>query len=233
MKSYIKLSLTALAVLLFFNAFSVVKTNAQPAVILNEVLKRMDTHRSKLTSLKTNVKMVKTDVVLKESEVYEGTALYLPEKGNDALVRIDWRKPVEETLSVVDKQYVLYTPRLKRALTGKASEAKGNGKANNLFAFLSMSKSDLKKNYTVTYDGEETVGGSTTAWHLKMTPKNKMSYKSAEMWVDKDGMPIQIKIIADNNDTTEILLSGMQKNVQIKPAVFEVKLPRDTQIVAG
>ncbi len=233
MKSFLKLSLAAFAVTLFFNAFAVTETKAQG--VLNEILKRMETHRLSLTSLRTNVKMVKYNAQLKTtdpSDINEGAANYLPAKGRDALIRIDWTKPAE-TFAVVEGKYVIYRPRLNQAIIGNVKNAKGSGKANNAFAFLNMSKEQLKTNYTVKYLGQENVSGNIPTWHLEMTPKNTASYKSAEMWVDGNGMPIQIKITENNNDTNTIYLSKIEKNIKIKGNIFKVNLPKTVQRIDG
>jgi outer membrane lipoprotein-sorting protein len=233
MKSFLKIGLPAIAFALFLNVFAATETKAQN--ILPEILKRMETHRNNLTSLRTSVKMVKVNDQLKETDITEGTAFYVPAKGRDALIRIDWTKPVEETLSVVNKKYVLFTPRRKSAIVGNASDAKGNGKANNLFAFVNMSKEELKANFNIKYLGQENISGGTQTWHLEMTPKNPANskFRIAEMWVDGDGMPRQIKITENNKDTTTLLLSNLNKNTSIKTSVFEVKLPKGTNIIEG
>lgn len=231
MKSFLRSSLAAIAVILFLNAFAVTETKAQG--VLNEILKRMEAHRNSLKSLQTNVTMEKYNPQIDTRDITEGTAVYLPAKGQDALVRIDWTKPLKETLSVVNKKYVIYREHIKQAIVGNADKAKGNGKANNLFAFMSMSKDELKANYTVKYLGQEKVSGGTDTWHLEMTPKNASSYKSAEMWVDTNGMPIQIKITETNKDTTTVLLTNFKKNTSIKASVFKVNLPKGTKIIDG
>ena len=233
MKTFLRLGLTAMALMLVFNAFAVPETKAQNP--LAEILKRMEINRNNLTSLRANVMMVKYDSLLKEPDTMEGTTIYLPAKGRDALVRIDWTKPVQETLSVVNKRYVIYTPRRKTAITGDASQAQGGGKANNLFAFINMSKAELKDNFDIKYLGEENVKGGFPTWHLEMTPKKDTAYKFklAEMWVDGNGMPLQIKVTESNNDTTTILLSNIQKNVSINVKIFEVELPKGTNIIKG
>lgn len=233
MKSYLRLSLAAIAFAVFMNVFAATETKAQN--VLPEILKRMETHKNSLTSLRTNVMMVKVNDQLKETDTTQGTAVYLPAKGRDALIRIDWTKPVEEILSVVNKRYVLFTPRRKSAIVGNASDAKGNGKANNLFAFISMSKDELKAKFNIKYLGQENISGGVQTWHLELTPKNPASYKfkSADMWVDTDGMPRQIKITESNRDTTTLLLSNLQKNILIKPSVFDVKLPKGTNVIDG
>lgn len=233
MKLFFRLSFAAITLALFFAAFAATQIKAQN--VLPEILKRMEAHRNSLTSLRSNVTMVKVNDQLKETDTTEGTAVYLPAKGRDALIRIDWTKPVQETLAVVNKKYVIFTPRRKSAIVGNASVAKGSGKANNLFAFINMSKDELKANFNIKYLGQENVSGGAQTWHLEMTPKNGASYKfkSAEMWVDADGMPLQIKVTESNKDTTTLLLSGLQKNIPINTSVFKVNLPKGTNIIDG
>lgn len=233
MKSFFRLSLAAIAIILFFNAFAVIETKAQGGP-LNDILKRMDEHNKSLTSLQTSVKMDKYNSQLDEHDVSEGTAKYLPLKGRDALVRIDWTKPIEESLAVVNKQYIVYRPRLNQAIIGKIDSAKSSGKgANNALAFINMSKDQLKANYNIKYLGQENVSGGTPTWHLELTPKNPTNYKASELWVDGNGMPIQAKVIESNNDSTTIFLSKIQKNITVNTKVFVIKYPKTTTIIEG
>lgn len=230
MKAFLRFSFIFVLSAVFLGAFAVTETNAQQ---INEILKRMEIHRQNITSIRSNVTMVKYDPVLKVSDTTEGTSMYVPLKGRNALVRIDWTKPAQETLSVVKDQYVIYRPRLNQYITGSTKDAKGSGKANNALSFMNMSKAELKANYTIVYLGEENVSDGTRTAHLQLTPKTAQSYKSAELWVDKDGMPIQAKIIEKSNDTTTILLSNIKKNENINANAFDVKLPKDAKQIKG
>jgi len=229
MKLFFRLSFTAIILTLFSGVF--IATETQASNPLPEILNRMEINRSSMKTLRSKVTMVKYNAQLKEPDTSEGTSIYMPTKGRDALVRIDWTKPVEETLAVVNGKYVLYRPRLKQAITGNAKDAKGSGKANNALSFMSMSKEQLKANYTIKYLGEEKVSSGVPTWRLELTPKKVTSFKMAELWVDGNGMPIQAKIVEGNNDTTTVLLSGFEKNAKINVSQFEVKLPKGTAIV--
>jgi outer membrane lipoprotein-sorting protein len=231
MKSFLRLGLAAIASVLFFSALTVTETKAQG--VLNEILKRMEVNRNTMTTLRSDVTMVKYNSQLKESDTTHGRSIYLPAKGRDAYVRIDWTKPVEETLTVVNGKYTLYRPRIKQAIVGNAKEAKGNGKATGALSFMNMSKEQLKANYTIKYLGQENVSGGIPTWRLELTPKAATNFKMAELWVDGNGMPIQAKVIETNNDTTTVLLSNIEKNVSINASQFAVKLPKGTQIVKG
>ena len=231
MKSFLRLSFAAIAVTLFFNAFAVSDAKAQFAQ--QEILNRMNKHNQALQSLRSNVTMVKYNSQLKETDVTEGTTTYLPSKGRDAYVRIDWTKPAEEMLVVRNGQYLLYRKRLNQAIIGKVKDAQGSGKANNALAFMNMSKAQLKANYSIKYLGEETVSNGVKTARLELTPKQTTSYKLAEIWVDADGMPVQAKVVESNNDTTTVMLSNIQKNITINASIFDPKLPKDVKKVAG
>ena len=234
MNLFSKLGPAAIAVTLFFGALCVGNARAQASNPLPEILKRMELNRQSLKSLQTDVKMVKYNAQLKTtdpSDINNGTAIYAPTKGRDANVRIDWTNP-KETLAVAGGKYVIFRERLNQAIIGNVKDAKGSGKANNAFAFLNMSKSQLNANYLVKYMGEENVDGVKT-WHLLMTPRNATAYKSAELWVDGDGMPRTIKTTENNNDTNTLSLSNIQKNVTLSADRFSVKMPKNVRRIDG
>ena len=231
MKKFISFSSAAIALMFVFSIFAVTETRAQG--IPNEILKRMEAHRESLTSLQANVTMDKYNAQIDEHDITQGTTMYLPAKGRDALVRIDWTKPLQETLSVVNKQYVLYRPHLKQAIVGKVDKSSKNTKSTNALAFMSMSKEQLKANYNVQYLGQESVSGNIQTWHLKLLPKTASNYQYAEIWVDGNGMPIQARVVENNNDSTTVLLSNLQKNGNLNASVFKVNLPKDTKIIKG
>lgn len=230
MKKLLKISLPVFAAVLFLNAFTVTSANAQG--ILQEILKRMDAQNKTLASLRARVTMVKENVQLGDSETTIGTALYLPQKGKDALVRIDWTKP-DESLAVVNRQYVIYRPRLGQAYVGTVDKAKGNAKANGALAFMNMSRAQLKANYEVAYLGEATVSSGEKTWHLQLTPKMPTSYKLAEIWVNPDGFPVQTKVTELNNDSTTVLLTNLEKNITLNGGLFKINLPSGTRVIKG
>ena len=232
MSKFLRLGFLAIALTVFFGGFSATETTAQFGPV-NDILKRMEAHRADLTSLRADILMAKYNSQLDENDLYQGKTIYLPAKGRDAYVRIDWQKPREESLAVVNKQYVLFNKNLKQAIVGNVNGAKGNAKADSALAFMSMSKQQLKDNYTVKYLGEEKVTGGIATWHLQLIPKNASTYKIADLWVDGNGMPIQAKVTESNADTTTVLLSNLVKNQTVKASVFKIDLPKGTKIIDG
>lgn len=209
-------------------ALSSVTVSAQG--VIGDVLKRMEDHYNGLTSLKANVKMDKFNSQLGEHDVTEGGLIFIPQKGRDAAFRIDWTKPANESLAVINKQYVMCRAALQTCYTGSVNST-GGGQKGQALAFLNMSKTELKANYDISYAGTESVSGGTPTWHLVLVPKTKANYKSADIWVDKDGMPIQMKQTENNGDTTTILLSGLNKNAKVNAKEIQINPPKGTKIV--
>ena len=77
------------------------------------------------------------------------------------------------------------------------------------------------------------IKGGTKTWHILLIPKTATSYKSAELWVDSDGMPRQAKINENNGDTTTILLTNIKKNVTLDTSVFRLSYPKGTKEIKG
>ncbi|MGQ0542147.1 MAG: LolA family protein [Blastocatellia bacterium] len=209
--------------------FSAHATPAQG--ILREILGRMDTHYKALKSLKSEVARSQFNNQLKVSDNYEGKIVLVPGKDRNFSLRLDWVMPKEELISVVNGQYVLYVPGIKRAYTGNSNSKKLNGGGGgNVLKAMSMSEADLKKNYNVKYEGQVQLRG-VEVWHLRLEPKAKADYKFAELWVDKDGMPRQGKVTSLNNDSDTFLLTSFKKNETIDRKIFKVTLPKGTEVI--
>lgn len=230
MKKLKRLGLLTIALAFFFGAMAVTDSNAQG--ILGKILKRMDEHKKALESLEANVTMAKTDATLDITDTTSGKTYYIPGKGKEASIRINWTKPLEETLLVKKGEYYLYRPRLKQAIYGKVSDSNKNTKTNSALDFMNMSKRELNANYKIQQLSNVMLN-KQELWHLKLTPKKEKSYKYAELWVDGNGMPIQAKIVEKNDDSTTVRLSKIKKNIRIKAAVFNWEPPAGTKYVKG
>jgi outer membrane lipoprotein-sorting protein len=230
MKNILKFGLTAIAVMFLFSAVAVPETKSQNLV--GDILKRMDNHYNALKSLRANIKREKYNSQLDETDKYEGKITLLPGKGRNFSFRLDWTKPTKEAISVVNGQYLAYKESTKTAYTGSSGDKTVNDKGGNVLRIFSMSKEEIKTNYEVQYIGEEKVGGTST-WHLKLLPRAKTSYKFAELWVDGNGMPLMGQITLSNDDTDKAFLSGLEKNIKLKAAIFKIDLPKGTNVIQG
>ena len=231
MNNFWRTGFFAIALTLVFGAFTVTETNAQG---VNEVLKRMDEHYKKLKSLQADITRETYNSQLKDAEKMFGSISLVPGKNTKFSMRLDWEKPRKETISVVNGKYVLYTPATGQALTGNSSSKNLGNKGGGILKLLGrMDKAEIKANYNVEYHGQEGVSGAVQTWHLKLTPKAKTDFKFADIWVDGNGMPVQVKITLPNNDTDTILLTKLKKNDSLNASIFKISLPPGTKIIKG
>ncbi|MEZ5307974.1 MAG: outer-membrane lipoprotein carrier protein LolA [Pyrinomonadaceae bacterium] len=198
--------------------FGVVSASAQ----LNDILTTMDKHKKSLQTLKAKVRFSEYEATLADETERKGAVQYISKPGRDAWVRIDWASP-DESLIVANGKYVLWRKDKGEAVVGNVEESKSQKATSNSLKFMSMSKAELKANYTTAYLGEATVDGTTT-WHLKLTPKNADEFREAELWVDGNGMPIQAMIVQKNKDKATVRLSSLEKNVTIDAKIFSPDL---------
>lgn len=204
--------------------------NASAQGPLGQILNRMDLFNKTLRSVQADVTMLKHNPQLGVEDKYTGSTSYLPKAAGKMYVRLDWTKPAVEQMSVIGDDYRLYKPSINQVYVGKVNQAKSSAGAGNALAFMNMSKDQLKANYTIAYLDQEMVGATQT-WKLRLTPKNTANYKSAELWVDGNGMPIQAKVLEMNNDTTTVSLSNIRTNVTINASIFILNIPKGAKTI--
>ena len=230
MKRFGTLVLATLIVTAAFAAGSPKAANGQSAGLVSSVLNRMERNRQSLKSLRSGISMEKYNSQLRDSEKFNGVVSYVPSSGREASVRIEWRSPQHEILTVNNGKFVLFRPRLKMAYVG-TSKSKNN-KAGGVLEMLYMSRQQLESRFQPLQDvREETLWGNVSTIHLTLVPKGNASFKYAEIWVDSSGMPVQTKIVEKNDDSTTMRLTGLEKNAKISSDDFSQKLDATVRIV--
>lgn len=230
MKRFVTLVLATLIVTAAFAAGSPKAANGQSAGLVSSVLNRMERNRQSLKSLRSGISMEKYNSQLRDSEKFNGVVSYVPSSGREASVRIEWRSPQHEILTVNNGKFVLFRPRLKMAYVGNSKSK--NNKAGGVLEMLYMSRQQLESRFQPLQDvREETLWGGVSTIHLTLVPKGNASFKYAEIWVDSAGMPVQTKIVEKNDDSTTMRLTGLEKNAKISSDDFSQKLDATVRIV--
>lgn len=197
--------------------------NGQSAGLVSSVLNKMERNRQTLKSLRSGISMEKYNSQLRDSEKFKGVVSYVPGAGREASVRIEWRSPQHEILTVTNGKFVLFRPRLNMAYVGNSKSK--NNKAGGVMEMIYMSRAQLESRFQPVQDvREETLWGGVSTIHLTLVPKGNASFKYAEIWVDSSGMPVQTKIVEKNDDATTMRLMGLEKNAKISPDDFNQKL---------
>jgi outer membrane lipoprotein-sorting protein len=233
-----KLSTLSLAALMLVASLAFVApkpAQAQGPGLVSSILNKMDRNRRSLSSLRAALTMQKYNAQLRDEDMSYGEVAYVAGKGRDANVRVDWTKPVRESLAVSNGVYTLYRPRLAQAYQGSTRNQGKNTKVNSVLSFaFNMTGSQAKNQFNVSYEGEGTLeSGGPHVWWLKLTPRGGASYQFAEVWVTDDGMPIQTRVTEKNGDATTVRLNNIQRNASVPDNVFHIDLPAGTKIVKG
>ena len=213
-------------------AVPVHKVDAQ-AGLVSSVYTRLEKNRQNLKTLSADINMEKYNAQLRDSDKYYGVVRYIPLGGRSAFVRLEWTKPQHEILTVANGAWLLYRPRLAQALYGTTNSIH-SAKDNDVLALLNMSATQLRSRFGELQDvRDETLWGGVSATHFKAIPKTAASYQYIEVWVDKEGMPVQTKMVEKNDDSTTVRLTNVAKNQTIDKSVFEQKLDSNVKKVKG
>lgn len=195
--------------------------------ILREVLNRMDKHYKNLQTLQANVDRSMMNFQLDEASDYAGTLTLVPGSGKEFSMRLDWTKPSSESISVLDGKYEMYNPRTKILYYGAADKVRTDSRTSgNPLSVLNMNQAQMRAAYdpSLISDGAKLKDGTLT-FHVKLLPKTRQSFKQAELWVDSNGMPRQIKVTAHNNDTDMFFLSNPKKNETVDLRKLRISAP--------
>jgi outer membrane lipoprotein-sorting protein len=234
MKKIFSLGL-AIGLLLTLSISSTPTANAQGAGFVSSVLSRMAKNQQNLKTLRANITMWKYNSQLREEDTYQGGVLVIPGPGGSraSLMRLEWTSPQHETLTVSKGSYMFYRPRLNIVVVGTTSSVGGSSN-NDVLQLMGMSAAQLRTKFGEFQDQrEETLGGGVWTQHFRVDPKGAASYKYIEVWVDKEGFPVQTKMVEKNNDATTMRLTNVQKNQTIPLDQFTQKLDASVKRVKG
>jgi outer membrane lipoprotein-sorting protein len=230
MKRFIPLSVMALAVLVALTTVFPTGANGQGAGLVSSVLSRMEKNRQSLKTLRAGISMEKYNSQLRDSELFRGVVIYEPGAGRQGSVRIDWSKPRREIMAVNNGKYTIYRPTLKVVYTGNANSK--NNKAGGVLDMMYMTRQQLEARFQPVQDvREETLWGGVSTIHLTLVPKGNASFKYAEIWIDRAGMPVQTKVVEKNDDSTTMRLTDLERNIKINSDDFSIKFEGDVKVV--
>lgn len=235
MKKLFSLSLVVGLLLTALSVQPATLASGQGAGLVSSLLSRMEKNRRSLRSLRANISMVKYNAQLRDEDKYQGLVLYIPGAAgsSSAFVRLEWTQPQHEILAVANGLYSLYRPRLGTVLEGKTGSIKSE-RDGDVLALMNMSATQLRTKFGDFEDmREETLYGGVWTQHFKVTPKTAASYKYIELWVDKEGMPVQTKMVEKNDDSTTVRLMNVEKNETIPLDQFKLKLDSNVKRVKG
>lgn len=203
------------------------------AGLVSSILNRLERQQRSLKTLSADISMDKYNSQLRESEKYYGHVRYIPVAGRAAFIRLEWNQPQHEILVVANGAYTLYRQRLNVAWVGTTNSIRSK-KDSDLLVLMNMSAAQLRTRFGDPQDvREDTLWGGVWTQHLTLVPKGAASYRYIEVWIDKEGMPVQTKMVEKNDDATTVRLTNLEKNQTIPMDEFKLNLDASVKRVKG
>ena len=235
MKKIVPLTLTVALLVSAVAFLPTLPANAQIPGLVSSAISRMDKNKRSLKSLRANIQMEKYNSQLRDKDIYSGVVLYIPGAGGNssAFARLEWQRPQHEILVTGNGNYTAYRPRLNQAYQGKTGSIKSQ-RDSDVLALINMSAAQLRTKFGEFQDvREEVLGGGVWTQHFKAIPSGRAGYKYIEVWVDKDGMPVQTKMVEKNDDSTTVRLTNVERNPSIPMDQFKLNLGAGVKIIKG
>ncbi len=90
---------------------------------------------------------------------------------------------------------------------------------------------DPADKYTASYVGTDTVAGHVCR-HLHLVPKQRTSYRSADVWIDA-GVPVlrRVRVDEENGSLRTVTLLHVRTNLHIDPSWFTFVPPRGAEVI--
>jgi outer membrane lipoprotein-sorting protein len=193
---------------------------------LDQVFSKMDETAKGFRSVEAGLERTKVTVLVNDKDVATGKLFYT-RLGNQPRLKVELGKAPDQILLIDKDKLQLYTPKLKQV-----QEASLGGHSSAVEQFMALgfgqSSEELKKNYQVSFAGEENIDGRKTAM-LDLVPKTPVGgFKSIRMWMDEQkGISVQVKATEISGDYTLFKYSNIKLGVALSPTIFDLQLPKD------
>jgi outer membrane lipoprotein-sorting protein len=199
----------------------------QSSWTLESVLKQLDAQAGEFHSLTADLERTKVTVVVNDKSTESGR-IYVR---RDDKMRIELTQPDPRTILRDGDDFYIYNPKIHRV------EEYNLGKKKSLvdqFLLLGFGTagSELKKGYSVTLQGEETLDNRKVVL-LELLPKSddvRNQLSKIQLWIDESTwLPVQQKFYeTGSGDYFIILYKNIARNVRIADSEFKPHWPRGT-----
>jgi outer membrane lipoprotein-sorting protein len=199
---------------------------------LDRVYRQMQGVQKVFRSFSAKITRKKYTAILKEFGETETGEFYIARAKDGLRIRQEISSPGKEILTVKGNLLTLYRPSIKQAQVSILSN-ENKSKIEFLSLGLGSSPDELKKDFDVSYQGEESVGGVPCSV-LLLKPKDRKiasTYTRIVIWIKKSsGIPIQNRLQEPNNDYLQMTFSDEKLNPKIPDSKFEQKkIPKDVE----
>jgi outer membrane lipoprotein-sorting protein len=206
---------------------------AAQAPTLESVLKKMDAAAANFQTTQADFVWDQYQRVVDEHDTQKGT-VYYRKSGKEIEMMADIREPEQKYLLYKDGKLQVYQPKIEQVMEYTAG-ANHNEIESYLVLGFGGSGQDLKNQFDVTYQGEETIDNIATA-KLHLIPKGekvKNYFTEAFLWIDLSrGISVQQKFMQSQGDYRVAKYSAVKVNAKIGNDVFRLKTTGKTKFVS-
>ena len=200
---------------------------------LEGVLKKMDAAAANFQTTQADFVWDQYQKVVDEHDLQKGT-VYYRRSGKEIEMMADIKEPSQKFLLYKEGKLQIYEPKIEQVMEYTAG-ANHNEIESYLVLGFGGSGQDLKKQFDVEYQGEETIDGIATA-KLQLTPKSdkvKNYFTQAILWIDwSRGISVQQKFMQGRWDFRLAKYSSINVHAKINNDVFRLKTTGKTKFVS-
>jgi outer membrane lipoprotein-sorting protein len=206
---------------------------AAQAPTLDSVLKKMDAAAASFQTLQADFVWDQYQRVVDEHDTQKGT-VYYRRSGKEIEMMADIKDPDQKFLLYKDGKLQVYQPKIEQVMEYTAG-ANHHEIESYLVLGFGGSGQDLKTQFDVTYQGEETIDNVATA-KLQLIPKSekvKNYFTQAFLWIDLNrGISLQQRFMQGQGDSRLAKYSAIKMPAKIGNDVFRLKTTSKTKFVS-
>jgi outer membrane lipoprotein-sorting protein len=192
---------------------------------LDGVLNLLDHAGSQFKGMSAKFEQVKHTAIVNEDSPSTGTIKIKKKQTNDILGLLEFEKPDQKTVVLNGKNVEIYLPNIKTVQEVDLGKHKVWVEQFFLFGF-GTSKSDLQRQYSVSYGGPENINGEATT-RLELISKNAEVLRQLskfELWIsDKTGEPVRQKFYEPSSDYNMFTYSDMKVNPKLEDSDLKAR----------
>lgn len=192
------------------------------------VLASMDKSAASFKSLVTDLRRIEYTKAIDDKTDEFGSLRILKVKKDDTRMLFEVTKPSVYSASIAGTKFEKYLPKMNTV------EIYDLGKHKDLVRqFLQLGfgvpGSELSKNYTITYAGEQTVDNQKT-YKLELVPKSaeaRKTFSKVELYVCEKGYSLKTNLIEPNGNYRLAEYTNVKWNAPVTEADLILKAPKN------
>jgi outer membrane lipoprotein-sorting protein len=222
------------SLLLLVSALFPVQAETRESLTLEQVLTKIDQVGASLRSMSSSISQKRWTDILQEFDQGESGRFFFLKEKDELYLRKEIVEPQENTLIISEGKLLYYQPKIKQVQ--KYDLGQRRDRAEFLLLGFSSNKQALKEAYKMRLGEKESVEGRE-AYPLELTPKSQSVsayFSKIVLWIDTTlWVPVQQKLVEPTRDYLLIRFDDIDLNPDISKSRFDLKLPKDVQVVGS